>query len=115
MDDASKVGLQEELIADLTIELKKEPAFDEDILRSKVVGAIREVKRRRNYAATSYDAKRIEEDLYNYYTVIRDVVLYDYNTVGAEGQKSHNENSTSRTWVDKEDLFKTVYAFVGTP
>lgn len=112
MDEALKVGLQEELIAELTTELSKDPAFDAELLKAKVIGAIREVKRRRNYSATSFDEKRIDEDLHDYYSVIRDVALFDYNQIGAEGQKSHNENSVSRTWVDREDLFKSVCAFV---
>lgn len=112
MDETSKVGLQEELIAELTTELSKDPAFDAELLKAKVIGAIREVKRRRNYSATSFNEKQIEKDLFDYYSIIRDVALFDYNQIGAEGQKSHNENSVSRTWVDREDLFKTVYSFV---
>lgn len=112
MDNAMNVGLQEELIAELTAELNTEPSFNAEILKSKVVGAIREVKRRRNYSATSFNEKQIEKDLYDYYSIIRDVALFDYNQIGAEGQKSHNENSVSRTWVDREDLFKSVCAFV---
>lgn len=112
MDETLKVGLQEELIAELTTELSKDPAFDAELLKAKVIGAIREVKRRRNYSATSYNNQQIQEDLYDFYSVIRDVSLYDYNTIGAQGQKSHNENSVSRSWVDREDLFKSVFAFV---
>ena len=55
------VGLQEELIADLTTELKNDEAFDLEILTAKVVGAIREVKVMRKYGATSYTAARIHE------------------------------------------------------
>ena len=112
MDETLKVGLQEELIAELTTELSKDPAFDAELLKAKVIGAIREVKRRRNYSATSFNEKQIEKDLYDYYSVIRNVAIFDYNQIGAEGQRIHNENSVSRTWVDREDLFKTVYAFV---
>ena len=57
------VGLQEELIADLTTELKNDEAFDLEILTAKVVGAIREVKLMRNYGATSYTDKQIQEIL----------------------------------------------------
>ena len=49
MDDAMSVGLQEELIADLTMELSKEPTFDAELLSAKVVSAIKEVVRARKY------------------------------------------------------------------
>lgn len=111
MDNMS-VGLQEELIADLATELKNDEALDLDILKAKVVCAIREVKLMRNYGATSYTDKQIQEDLYNFYSIIKRVALYDYNQIGAEGEKSHNENSVSRTWEDRSKLFNGVHAFV---
>ena len=49
MDEAMEVGLQEEIIADLTIEYGNEPTFNADIILVKVKDAIREVKNRRNY------------------------------------------------------------------
>ena len=110
--DNMGVGLQEELIADLTTELKNDEAFDLEILTAKVVGAIREVKLMRNYSATSYTYDQIQEDLYNYYSIIKRVALYDYNQIGVEGQVSHNENSTNRTWEDRSKLFNGVHAFV---
>lgn len=106
------VTLQDELIADLTFELQKEPDFSVDLLRSKVISAIREVKLKRNYGATSYTDTQIEADLYNYYSIIKKVALYDYNQLGAEGEKSHNENGISRTWEDRDKLFSDVFSFV---
>ena len=112
MDEEMKVGLQQELVAELTTELKDDPDFSSDILNSKVITAIREVKSRRNYSATSYTDKQIEQDLYNFYSVIKRIALYDYNQRGVEGQISHGENGTSRTWEDREKLFYGVHAFV---
>ena len=106
------VGLQDEMILELTIELQGEPTFNADILAAKVKNAIREVKMKRNYQATSYTDEQIEKDLYNYFSVIKSVALYDYNQIGAEGEQSHSENSISRTWVDRDDLFKGIHAFV---
>lgn len=104
--------LQEEIVGELTDELRGDPAFDTGILYSKVKTAIREVIMKRNYSATSYNDKQIADDLYNYYSVIKNVSLYDYNQIGAEGEQSHSENSVSRTWVNRDDLFKGVHAFV---
>ena len=106
------VGLQDEIVAELTVELQDEPTFNVNILAIKVKNAIREVTMKRNYQATSYTDEQIEKDLYNYFSVIKSVALYDYNQIGAEGEQSHSENSISRTWVDRDDLFKGVHAFV---
>lgn len=112
MDEAMNVGLEQEIIAELTIELQGEPTFNADILAVKVRNAIREVKMKRNYAATSYTDTQIEQDLYNYFSTIKSVALYDYNQIGVEGEQSHSENSVSRTWVSRDELFKGVHAFV---
>ena len=106
------VGLQDEIVAELTVELQDEPTFNVNILATKVRNAIREVKMKRNYQATSYTDEQVEKDLYNYFSVIKSVALYDYNQIGAEGEQSHSENSISRTWVDRDDLFRGVHAFV---
>lgn len=112
MDEGMNVGLQNSIVAELTTELKDDPDFSSEILTSKVISAIREVKMRRNYSATSYTDKQIESDLDNYYSVIKRVALYDYNQRGVEGQVSHGENGTSRTWENREKLFYGVHAFV---
>ena len=49
MDNAMNVGLQEELIADLTTELINEPTFNAEVLAQKVISAIKEVKTARKY------------------------------------------------------------------
>lgn len=102
----------EELIAsiieDLTIELSLTDAnFNSDLLTAKVKSATREVKNIRKYPS-SYTQIMIDEDMQEFYSTIRDVALYDYNTVGAEFQTLHNENSVSRTWVDRDKLFNRV-------
>ena len=112
MDAKMYAELQNEIVAELTTELKGDPAFDAGILSGKVNSVIREVMMKRNYSATSYTDKQIVDDLYNYYSVIKNVSLYDYNQIGAEGEQSHSENSVSRTWVNRDDLFKGVHAFV---
>lgn len=107
MDEAMSVGLQDELIADLTLELSGEPTFSADILKQKVIGAIREVKTARKYPST-YTDEQISKDLYEYYSNIRNIALYDYNMIGVEGQSSSSENGISRSYVDRDKLFKGV-------
>lgn len=112
MDEEVNVGIEQEIIAELTIELQGEPTFNADVLAIKVRNAIREVKMKRNYIVTSYTDAQIETDLYNYFSVIKSVALYDYNQIGAEGEASHSENGTSRSYIDRDDLFRSVHAFV---
>lgn len=112
MDEAMNVGIEQEVLAELAIELQDDPTFNLDILAIKVKNAVRELKMKRNYQATSYSETDIEKDLYNYYSTIVNVARYDYNQLGAEGEKSHSENSVSRSWVDRDELFKGVHAFV---
>lgn len=112
MDKKMNVGIEQEIIAELTIELQGQPTFNLDALTAKVSNAIREVKAKRNYSATSYTDEQIEKDLYDYYSVIKNVALYDFAQLGAPFENSHSENSVSRSWVDRDDLFKSVHAFV---
>lgn len=112
IDSGMNVGLEQEIIAELTIELSNEPDFSTELLAVKVRNAIREVKLRRNYSATSYTDEQIENDLYRFYSVIKSVALYDYNLVGAEGETYHSENGVNRTYASRDSLFNTVYAFV---
>lgn len=107
MDESMNVGLQEELIADLTAELENEATFNATVLKAKIVGAIREVKTERKYPYY-YTFSQIEKDLYGFYSNIRNIALYDYNKSGADFEKSHNENSVSRTFEDREKLFRNV-------
>lgn len=104
--------LQTELVDDLTIELKNDDSFDADILAVKVKNAIRRVQTRRNYGVTSYTDEQIAEDLYKFYSTIHDLAIYYYNQIGVEGQTSHSENETDRTWRDEDSIIGDVYSFV---
>lgn len=104
--------LQDEIVADLTIELKEDDDFSADILAIKVKNAIREIKSARMYP-DSYTDEMIEKDLEtNYYSTITNLARYDYNQSGAEGEQSHSEGDVSRTWVDRNSFFNGVAPFV---
>lgn len=106
-------ALEQEIVSDLAEELEvADTAFSPNLLAVKVRGAIREVRMRRNYVATSMSEAQIQEDLRNYYSTIRNLALYDYSQAGAPFESSHSENSTSRTWTSRDDLLKGVHAFV---
>ena len=106
--------LEEEIVMDLTAEFCDEESFKQEILAVKVKLAIKEVISKRNYKATTYTEKQIFDDLYNnYYAIISNIARYDYNQLGAEGESAHSENGVSRTYVNRDELFKGVHAFVG--
>lgn len=106
------MNIEQAITEELTVELKNSPDFNAEILELKVKNAVREVKLRRNYTATSFDDKKIDSDLYNYYSTILNVARYDYNQIGAEGEQSHSENGISRSYIDRDALFRGVHPFV---
>jgi hypothetical protein len=107
MDEQMEVSLQDELIADLTVELENEPTFDLSKLKQKVINAIREVKKARKYPS-NYTEDMINNDIYNFYSNIRNIALYDYNQIGIEFQTSSSENGVSRSYMDRDKLFSGI-------
>lgn len=104
-------SLIEEIISDLTIELQGDAGFSADILRQKVKNAAREVRLHRNYGATSMDETAIASDMQRFYSVIRDVALYDYNQVGIEFQLIHTENGVTRNYEYRNRMLAGVIPF----
>lgn len=89
-----------EILEDLTVELKGDSNFDNDILSVKIKGAVRDVMVVRRYQA-HHTEEVILKDLKRFYSNIKRLALYDYNQIGAEGQVSHGENGISRAWVER--------------
>lgn len=105
--------LLREILDDLKTELELAEVSDIKILSSKINNASREVARARNYP-DSYSEADIASDMENYYSNIRELALYDFNQVGAEGQTNHSENGYSRTWKSRRECFDGVVAFCKT-
>lgn len=104
--------LANEVIGDLTIELQSDTDFNADILEVKVKNAIREIIAKRSYPE-SYTEARIVDDLNKkYYPYIVNLSRYDYNQIGAEGQKSHAEDDINRNWVSRDNMFIGIHTFV---
>ena len=103
-------NLIEEIIDDLTVELSGEAGFSAKILEQKVRNATREVMLHRNYRATMDDTA-IAADMQKYYSIIRNVALFDYNMTGAEFQEIHTENGVTRNYPDRDRLFLGVIPF----
>lgn len=112
IDSGMTVGLEQEIFADLSAELSvSDKNFSETLLLSKARNAIREVKRARNYPK-SYTDSQIEQDMYDYFSNIRNIALYDYNQIGGEFQESNAEPGSSRTYVERSKLFCGICPFV---
>lgn len=105
-------NIKDEVLEDLTEELGLKKETDKRTLDIKVKNAVREVENRRSYPSHFSDAD-IQKDLKKLYSNIHDLALYDYNQIGAEGQISHSDNGTSRTWKDREECLKGVFAWAG--
>lgn len=112
IDSGITAGLEQEVFSDLSAELSvSDENFNETLLLSKVRNAMREVKRARNYPK-SYTDSQIEQDMYDYFSNIRNIALYDYNQIGNEGQSGGSENGTSRSYVDRNKYFAGICPFV---
>lgn len=97
--------LKTSIVDSLTVELESDPDFSEEILEGKVDNAINEVKLARRYAMAGYSDEKIESDIVNYISNIRDISLYDYNQVGMDFQSNHQENGTNRSFMSRYRLF----------
>lgn len=107
MDETMGLTLQDEIIADLTLELGAEPTFNADALRQKVINAIREVKTVRKYPSY-YTEEQISRDLHSFYSKVKRIAFCDYEMIGGEFEKSHNENSVNRSFIDRNSLFSGI-------
>ena len=96
----------EEIVEDIKAELEitEGEKFNENLLRSKVRGAYRDVMASRKYPK-HYTEAMIERDMQNWYSQIREIALYDFNQVGSEGQTQYSQDGVSIHYVDRNSLF----------
>lgn len=99
------------LKAEILADLPQADLFNENLLRSKINGAYREVLMARKYPV-SYSDERIESDMVNYYSVIENLARDDYSAVGSEGLSSYSEGGTSIHYKDRNRHFAGVYPIV---
>lgn len=102
----------DEIFENLKVEINADDSqsdkVNEPLLRLKVEGAYRDVKRARNYPS-HYAESWVENDMLNYYSNIEAVARYDYNKVGAEGQSTYSADGTSIQYLSRDSLFRGVY------
>ena len=97
--------IENTVFEDLKEELEiTDPQFNEKLLRVKVKQAIREV-----IGAMGCDQSSVDDDLENelsrYYSNIRNIALYQYESIGAEFSTSIKEDSDTRQMMNYNDLF----------
>lgn len=98
----------ENLKAEILADESQADLLSENLLKTKIKSAYREVLRARNYPK-SYTEAQIEQDMLNYHVNIEDIARYDYNSVGAEGLSSYSADGTSIHYKDRDKLFYGVY------
>ena len=105
--------LKEEILMDLIAQLEDEVGFKEEVVQSKLNIAFREVLQARTMKfGGRYPSSMTEEEQYNdlsqFTSHIFNLALFDYNTIGIEFQTSSTENSTTRTYRDRDRLFNGI-------
>lgn len=105
--------LKEEILMDLVVQLEGEVGFKEEVVQSKLNIAFREVLQARTMKfGGRYPSSMSEEEQYNdlsqFTSHIFNLALFDYNTIGIEFQTSSTENSTTRTYGDRDRLFNGI-------
>ena len=117
IDSGMTVGLEEEIMAELTEEFKiVVPKYSPTLLLIKLRSAMRTVRLARRYFNNPEyfnTEERIEEDMREYYENIRSLAVIRYNKIGAEGEKSHSENSVSITFQTEEECLARVLPISG--
>ena len=102
----------DEIFNELKEEILNDPAqaevFNENLLKIKVNGAFRDVKQARNYPKT-YSEERINEDMLDYFSNIKDIARYDYGNGGSEGLSSYSADGVSIHYLSRDSLFNGVY------
>lgn len=81
---------------------------DNPLLEQLINQATEDIKNKRRYPK-DYTKEEIEEDLKKYESILVNVVVYDRMKLGGDFQQSDSENGKSRTWVDRNTLFKEIY------
>ena len=102
-----RTELVEDLLTELTLDLESQPGFNRVLLRPKSESAIKAVERARGYSRLGYTDESAfwQTDIERFYANIKDIALYDYNIIGAEGETYHYEGGTNRTYFDRRRLF----------
>lgn len=102
--------LIQSLLDDLSAELSiTDENFNQDLLKVKIQGALREVLQELGYCGLIDYETFLASKVERYYSQIRNIALYDYNMVGGEFSKNITESDTRREVIDRNTLFYGIY------
>lgn len=76
-------------------------------LKQIISKAVADCTRRRGYPS-AYTEEMIAADLLKFESVAVDLSIYDYNKMGAEGESSHNENGTYRSYDTRQSVLRQI-------
>lgn len=99
------VTVADMVISDLTTMYKDQPTFSTERVAVIVNKVVEEVVSARRYREEFYSDDSIEADLLKFKSQIYNISEYDFAHFGAPHETNHSENSTSRTWIDRNKLF----------
>jgi len=105
--------IKKELIVELVAsgsDFDSSSESDVRLLEVKVTSAYRDIKRARNYQS-HHDEEFVLKDMESMYSLIKSLTLYDFNQIGAEGERIHAENGISRTWANRNSILNQVTPF----
>lgn len=105
MDGTMALTVADEVIDMLTTLYSDQPTFKADKVRVIVSNVVEEVITARNYRNIGYTDEQIQKDLLKYKGHIKNLAEYDFAHLGAPHEITHSENSTSRTWSERNKLF----------
>lgn len=105
MDNAMTITVADEVLAILTTLYSDQPTFSPDKVKVIVDNVVEEVIMARNYRNAGYTDEQIAKDLFKYKGNIKNIAEYDFAHFGAPHEISHSENSTTRTWCERNKLF----------
>ena len=77
------------------------------ILHGIVAKAMIDCRKRRGYPGT-YTEDMVATDEVNLESTAIDLAIYDYNKMGAEGESTHNENGTYRSYDTRQSILRQI-------
>ena len=95
--------IEERLLEEAKIHFEDDE-FDERVIKICISRAINAFKSKRNYPS-SYDDKKIKEDMEKCYDCIFELMLYKTAKQGVEGQSLHIESGVHRTYMNEDQIY----------
>ena len=105
MDETMTLTVVDEVLDMLTTLYSDQPSFKSDKVKVIVSNVVEEVIAARNYRNIGYTEEQIQKDLVKYKGHIKNLAEYDFAHLGAPHEINHSENSTNRTWTERNKLF----------